>query len=307
MTLRHFLDLSEPVAELRTILDAAHAIKAARKGKPQGALDQPGGLANRQIALIFEFPSTRTRVSFQAGIHQQGGASLVINKAELQLGRGETIADTARVLSRYVDGIVLRAERDRTLREMASAASVPVVNGLTDVGHPCQIMADIMTYEENRGSITGKRVAWIGDTNNVARSWIEAAAKFKFALTLAAPISFQPTPISLARARESGAQLSIVTDAASAVREADVIVTDTWVSMAHANRNERVDAFRAFQVNEALMSQAAPNAVFLHCLPAHRGEEVTDGVLDGPQSLAWDEAENRMHAQKAILRWCLGV
>ncbi len=245
-------------------------------------------------------------MSFQVGIHQLGGESLCLSKAELQLGRGETIADTARVLSRYVDAIMLRTDDDKKLVELAQHATVPVINGLTDKGHPCQVMADIMTFEEHKGPIAGKLVAWVGDCNNVARSWIEATVIFGFRLRVAAPEGYRPPADIIGHARKAGATIEIVPNAAQAVTGADAVSTDAWASMNHTDRDQRVKAFAPFQVNEALMAKA-PNAVFLHCLPAHRGEEVTDGVLDGPQSIAWDEAENRLHVQKAILRWCLGV
>jgi ornithine carbamoyltransferase len=308
MSVRHFLNISDhPAAELRAMLDAAVAMKRSRAGQPRGALDANAPLKGRVIALVFEQPSTRTRVSFQVGVHQLGGESLTLSKAELHLGRGETVADTARVLSRYVDCIILRTDDARKLEELSRHASVPVINGLTDKGHPCQLMADIMTFEEHQGPIAGKLVAWVGDTNNVALSWIEAAAHFRFRLRLAAPEGFRPPPEVLARARDEGAKIEVAPDAAVAVAGADAVATDAWVSMTHTDREPRLKAFAPYRVDEALMRKAAPDAVFLHCLPAHRGEEVTDAVLDGPQSIVWDEAENRLHAQKAILRWCLAV
>ena len=288
------------------MLDAAAEMKRARAGLPRGLPDEARALDGRVVALVFEQPSTRTRISFQVGIHQLGGTSLTLSKQELQLGRGETIADTARVLSRYVDAIMLRTDDHAKLLELAKHATIPVVNGLTDKGHPCQVMADIMTLEAHAGAIEGKRVAWVGDTNNVARSWIEAAAKFRFTLRLAAPEGYRPAPDVIGRARKAGATIEIVPSAAAAVAGADAVATDAWVSMNHTDREARLKAFVPYQVNEALMAKA-PGAVFLHCLPARRGEEVSDGVLDGPQSLAWDEAENRLHVQKAILRWCFGL
>lgn len=307
MSSRHFLHLADhSAAELRAILDASAAMKRARAGLPRGTPDKARSLDGRVVALVFEQPSTRTRVSFQVGVHQLGGTCLTLSKQELHLGRGETIADTARVLSRYVDAIMLRTDDHAKLLELAKHASVPVINGLTDKGHPCQVMADIMTLEEHAGAIEGKCVAWVGDTNNVAQSWIEAAAKFRFTLRLAAPEGYRPAPEAIGRARKAGAAIEIVPNAAAAVAGADVVSTDAWVSMTHQDREARLKAFAPYQVNEALMAKA-PGAVFLHCLPAHRGEEVTDGVLDGAQSLAWDEAENRLHVQKAILRWSLGV
>jgi ornithine carbamoyltransferase len=303
---RHFLNLADHSAsELRAMLTAASAMKRAREGRPRGARDDGAALAGRIIALVFEQPSTRTRVSFQVGISQLGGESLTLGKAELHLGRGETIADTARVLSRYVDLIMLRTDDHAKLLELCAHASVPVVNGLTDKGHPCQVMADIMTFEEHKGAIEGKLIAWVGDTNNVALSWIEAAARFTFRLRIAAPEGYRPPPDIIGRARKGGATIEILASAAAAVAGADAVATDAWVSMNHSDREARLKAFAPYRVDEALMAKAGPQAAFLHCLPAHRGEEVTDGVLDGPQSLAWDEAENRLHVQKAILRWCL--
>jgi ornithine carbamoyltransferase len=304
---RHFLNLADHSAsELRAMLTAASAMKRAREGLPRGTADADPTLAGRIIALVFEQPSTRTRVSFQVGIRQLGGESLSLGKAELHLGRGETIADTARVLSRYVDLIMLRTDDHAKLLELSRHASVPVINGLTDQGHPCQVMADILTFEEHEGPIEGKLIAWVGDTNNVALSWIEAAARFAFRLRLASPEPYRPPEDVLARARAQGAQIEWMASAAAAVAGADAVATDAWVSMNHNDREARLKAFAPYRVDEALMARA-PEAVFLHCLPAHRGEEVSDGVLDGPQSLAWDEAENRLHVQKAILRWCLGV
>lgn len=309
MSFRHFINIRDhSLPELRSMLDQAAAMKRARAGQPKGALDAEAPLKGRMIALVFEQPSTRTRVSFQVGIHQLGGESLCVTKTELHLGRGETIADTARVLSRYVDGIMLRTDDAKKLDELAAHATVPVINGLTDKGHPCQIMADIMTFEEAKGPIAGKLVAWVGDTNNVALSWIEACVTFRFRLRIAAPDGYRPAHDVIGHARKAGAAIEIVPSAAAAVAGADAVSTDAWVSMNHSERERdaRLKAFAPYRVDEALMAKA-PGAVFLHCLPAHRGEEVTDGVLDGPQSLAWDEAENRLHVQKAILRWCFGV
>jgi ornithine carbamoyltransferase len=306
--MRHFLgfaDLSS--ADLRALLVSARDMKAARAGLPKGAPDKEAPLAGRVTALVFEQPSTRTRVSFDIAMRQLGGGSLTLNKGDLQLGRGETIADTARVLSRYVDMIMVRTDDEKKLLEMAGAASVPVINGLTDKGHPCQILADLLTLDEHFGEIDGRTVAWIGDANNMALSWIEAAEKLPFAFRMATPKSHQFPAALVEAARRRGGKIEIFENPSQAVQGADCVTTDAWASMNHADRAARVKAFQAYQVDEALMKRAKPDAVFLHCLPAHRGEEVTDAVLDGPQSLAWDEAENRLHAQKAILRWCLEV
>jgi ornithine carbamoyltransferase len=264
-------------------------------------------LEGRALALIFEKPSTRTRVSFEVAMRRLGGEVVVLSAKEMQLGRGETVADTARVLSRYVDAIMLRTDSAAKLAELASAATVPVINGLTDMSHPCQLMADIMTFEEHRGPIRGRTVAWCGDGNNVARSWIHAAARFGFTLRIATPEALRPPPDILAWAEAEGAVIELTESPEEAVAGADAVVTDTWVSMNDAPGTNRHNLLRPFQVNEALMAKAAPGAVFMHCLPAHRGEEVTDGVLDGPQSVVFDEAENRMHAQAGVLAWCLGA
>jgi ornithine carbamoyltransferase len=299
---RHFLDLADlSEAELRRMLSLGGAFKAR-----EGALAEKP-LAGRTLALIFEKPSTRTRVSFEVAMRRLGGDVVVLSAKEMQLGRGETVADTARVLSRYVDAIMLRTDSASKLNELASAATVPVINGLTDMSHPCQLMADIMTFEEHRGPIRGRTVAWCGDGNNVARSWIHAAARFGFTLRLGTPASLRPPEEILAWAAREGARIELTDSPAEAVSGADAVVTDTWVSMNDAPGTNRHNLLRPFQVNEALMEKAAPGAIFLHCLPAHRGEEVTDGVLDGPQSVVFDEAENRMHAQAGVLAWCLGV
>jgi ornithine carbamoyltransferase len=299
---RHFLDLADlPEAELRRMLELGMAFK---KGK--GIVAQRP-LEGRALALIFEKPSTRTRVSFEVAMRRLGGDVVVLSAKEMQLGRGETVADTARVLSRYVDAIMLRTDSEAKLHELASAATVPVINGLTDMSHPCQLMADIMTFEEHRGSIRGRTVAWCGDGNNVARSWIHAAARFGFTLRLGTPASLRPPEEIIAWAAREGARIELTDDPAEAVAGADAVVTDTWVSMNDAPGTNRHNLLRPFQVNEALMEKAAPGAIFMHCLPAHRGEEVTDAVLDGPQSVVFDEAENRMHAQAGILAWCLGA
>ena len=299
---RHFVDLHLVGAEaLREMIDTGRRLKAK---DPRGDREKP--LAGRHLAMIFEKPSTRTRVSFEVAMRQLGGEALMLTGSELQLGRGETIADTARVLSRYVDAIMIRTFEADRLMEMAAAASVPVVNGLTDSSHPCQLLADVMTFEEHRGTIGGKIVAWCGDGNNVARSWIRAAACFDFELRMACPEELQPPADLIAWAAGQGARITVGNDADSMVRGADCVVTDTWVSMGDKEAPSRHNLLRPYQVNERLMRIAKPTAVFMHCLPAHRGEEVTDAVIDGPHSVVWDEAENRLHSQKGILLWCLG-
>ncbi len=298
---KHFLDLHKVDRnDLRGIIDAS--VKVKKNGFAKGA-DKP--LAGKTLAMIFEKPSTRTRVSFEVGMRQLGGDVVMLSGREIQLGRGETIADTARVLSRYVDAIMIRTWGEERLNEMADAATVPVINGLTDNSHPCQLMADVMTFEEHNGNISGKAVAWTGDGNNVARSWIRAAAQFDFELRLACPEDLQPPADLLAWANGQGARVSVSNDPDSVVRDADCVVTDTWVSMGDKEAPSRHNLLRPYQVNDRLMSLAKPEAVFMHCLPAHRGEEVTDSVIDGPQSVVFDEAENRLHAQKGILLWCL--
>ena len=306
----HFLDINKTdPAQLRGMIDQAAAMKRARADRPKGALDDDQPLAGRMVALIFEKPSTRTRVSFDVGVRQMGGQTMVLTGSEMQLGHGETIADTARVLSRYVDLIMLRTYEEDVLLEMAEHATVPVINGLTNRTHPCQIMADIQTYEEHRGHIAGKKVVWCGDGNNVFASFAHAAGQFGFDLTFSGPEPLDPERVFLEEARAKGVAVEIIRDPARAVAGADLVVTDTWVSMhdSQTTRERRHNQLRPYQVNAALMAQAKPDALFMHCLPAHRNEEVTDAVMDGPQSVVFDEAENRLHAQKAILRWCLGL
>jgi ornithine carbamoyltransferase len=306
----HFLDIHTTEASaLRGMLDAAQAMKSARGGRPKGAPDDDQPLAGRIVALIFEKPSTRTRVSFDVGIRQMGGQTMVLSGREMQLGHGETIADTARVLSRYVDLIMIRTFEEATLHEMAEHASVPVINGLTNRTHPCQIMADVMTYEEHRGPIAGRKVVWCGDGNNVCASFLHAAGQFGFDFTFTGPQTLDPEPVWIDFARARGARVAIERDPDRAVAGADLVVTDTWVSMhdPESARERRHNQLRPYQVTEALMARAAPDALFMHCLPAHRNDEATSGVMDGPHSVIFDEAENRLHAQKAILRWCLGV
>jgi ornithine carbamoyltransferase len=305
MSPKHFLDLSDFNAdEIRTVLDKAKAIKAARK---KGELARERPLVGKTLAMIFDKPSTRTRVSFDVGMRELGGETIMLTGAEMQLGRGETIGDTARVLSRYVDAIMIRMLDHDAVKELAEFATVPVINGLTKDSHPCQIMADVMTFEEHRGPITGKTVAWTGDSNNVLASWIHAAAKLDFRLKIATPEQLAPTAGQLAWARREGARVSLTNDPFDAVEGADAVVTDCWVSMGDEDAGKRHNLLAPYQVNGKLMRHANKNAVFMHCLPAHRGEEVTDEVMDGPQSVVFDEAENRLHAQKGVLAWALGA
>ena len=306
---RHFLELDDlPAADLRRIIDAARQRKEARKGLPKGTPDADAPLAGHTLAMVFEKPSTRTRTSFDMAIRQLGGSSMVMNSADLQLGRGETIADTARVLSGYVDAIMLRTFDPQKLTELAENASVPVINGLTDRSHPCQILADLMTFEEVKGPLKGAKIAWTGDGNNVAATFVQAAAAFGFELAIACPDSLRPNEDILNEAKQRGAKVLVTANAASAASDADCIVTDTWLSMNDPEgvRQARHNLLRPYQVDEALMAQAKPDAIFMHCLPAHREEEATAAVMDGPQSVIFDEAENRLHAQKAILLWCFG-
>lgn len=305
--IQHFLDLDRiGGTEIRRILDAAHQRKALRAGDwPKGRADNDKILDGHVLALIFEKPSTRTRVSFDITMRQLGGGVLLLDGQGTQLGRGETVADTARVLSRYVDAIMLRTTSPAKLEELARYSAVPVINGLTDASHPCQIIADILTVEEKLGPISNLRAAWIGDGNNVAASWIHAAVRLGFPLTLACPTELAPADKILSWAKTEGGEIRIVRSADEAVKDAQIVITDCWVSMGF-EEGDRHRILQPYQVNEALMEKAAPGAIFLHCLPAHRGEEVTPGVIDGPQSVVFDEAQNRVHAQKAILAWCLG-
>lgn len=306
----HFLDIhTTPGDDLRHMLDQAAEMKSARGDRPRGAPDDDQPLKDRMVALIFEKPSTRTRVSFDVGARQMGAQTMLLTGSDMQLGHGETIADTARVLSRYVDLIMIRTFGEDILQEMAEHASVPVINGLTDKSHPCQIMADVMTFEEHRGPIKGKQVTWMGDGNNVAQSFLHAAASFGFDFTFCGPASLDPDEGLMGAARKTGSEVRIERDPAKAVADADLVVTDTWVSMgdAESSRQRRHNLLRPYQVNETLMQAAPDAALVMHCLPAHRGEEITSAVLDGPQSVVFDEAENRLHAQKAIMRWCLDV
>ncbi|EFL89824.1 ornithine carbamoyltransferase [Ahrensia sp. R2A130] len=299
---KHFLDLAAvDGGELRSILDGAVAMKTATK---QGASPRP--LEGKVLAMIFDKPSTRTRVSFDVGMRQLGGETIILDGASSQLGRGETVADTARVLSRYVDAIMIRTTSHDRLLELAQHATVPVINGLTDETHPCQIMADVMTYEEHRGPIAGKTWAWTGDGNNVLHSMLEASARFGFRLRAATPAKHGPMERYVNWAEVEGGNVTMLRDAEDAVKNADCVVTDTWESMGMEDESGGHNTFAPYQVNADLMAKAAPDALFMHCLPAHRGEEVTDEVMDGPQSVVFDEAENRLHAQKGILAWCLG-
>ncbi len=306
----HFLDIHKTApADLRLMIDTANAMKQARNGRPRGAPDDDAPLAGHMVALIFEKPSTRTRVSFDVGVRQMGGETMVLSGTDMQLGHGETIADTARVLSRYVDLIMIRTFDESVLLEMAEYADVPVINGLTDRTHPCQIMADVLTYEEHRGSIAGKKVVWSGDGNNVCASFLHAAAQFGFDLTFTGPAQLDPEAEFVGLARKAGSAIEIERDPVKAVAGADLVVTDTWVSMhdSQSTKERRHNMLRPYQVNETLMAHAKPDALFMHCLPAHREDEATSAVMDGPNSVIWDEAENRLHAQKAVMRWCLGV
>ncbi len=295
---RHFLDIDRyETAELRSILDLGSAYKNGRHDRP---------LEGKTLAMIFEKPSTRTRVSFEVAMRQLGGDAIILGTADSQLGRGETIADTARVLSRYVDAIMIRTNHAEKLDDLARYATVPVINGLTDSSHPCQIMADVMTLQEKKGPIADAVVAWSGDGNNVAVSWIHAAIRFGFELRLACPEALPPPAPVIDWARREGGRVTLTTEPEAAVAGADCVVTDTWVSMGAEASVNRHNLLAPYRVDERLMAMAKPDAIFMHCLPAKRGEEVTAGVIDGPQSVVWDEAENRLHVQKGILAWCLG-
>ena len=300
---RHFLDLIDvPAADLRAMIASARAMKAD-KASSGGRAERP--LAGKTLAMIFERPSTRTRVSFEVAMRQLGGDVILLTAEEMQLGRGETLADTARVLSRYIDAIMIRTLDPAAVAELARHATVPVINGLTRRSHPCQVLADVMTFEEHRGPIRGRTVAWSGDANNVLTSWMHAAERFEFQLRVASPPELAPKKPLLDWIKSSGAAISVGSDPDEAVKGADCVVTDTWVSMGDRNGARRHNLLKRYQVNARLMARAKPDAIFMHCLPAHRGEEVTDEVMDGPQSVVFDEAENRLHAQKGILAWCL--
>ncbi len=304
---KHFLNLSDAGSDaVAAILSDAIARKQARTGYPKGKADNDAPLEGRVLAMVFEKNSTRTRVSFDIAMRQLRGSAVILDAGTTQLGRGETIADTARVLSRMADAIMLRTDDHAKVEELASFASVPVINGLTDLSHPCQIMADLMTIIEHGKALPGLEVAWLGDGNNVLNSIVEAAGLMKFNVRIGVPKGYESDASFIERAKASGASISVTRDAAEAVRDADVVVTDTWISMGQDHAQEKLAAMQPYQVNEALMAHAKSDAIFLHCLPAHRNEEVTDAVIDGPRSVVWDEAENRIHAQKSVLRWVFG-
>lgn len=302
---RHFLDLCDfSRAELRAMLNAGRDMKARRR-TPAAEADKP--LAGKVIAMVFEQPSLRTRMSFDVGIRDLGGESIMVSGKEIELGEREAIADTARVLSRFVDAIMIRMLGHDQLLELAEHATVPVINGLTKRSHPCQVMADLLTFEERKGDIAGRTVAWTGDFNNVLASWMHAAARFDFRLNVATPAELGPNADILAWAKREGADIRVGDDPEEAVAGVDAVITDSWVSMGDSDWERRHNLLKPYQVNAALMKRAAPDAIFLHCLPAHRGEEVTDEIIDGPQSAVFDEAENRLHAQKGVLAWCFGA
>jgi ornithine carbamoyltransferase len=305
MSARHFLDLTDFSGDqLRRVLAASANLKARRR-KGERPRERP--LAGKVLAMVFDKPSTRTRVSFDVAMRELGGETIMLTGAEMQLGRGETIADTARVLSRYVDAIMIRILDHEMMLELAANATVPVINGLTKRSHPCQVMADVLTFQEHRGPIKGRKVTWTGDSNNVLASWIHAAARFDFRLAIATPPELKPRPELLSWAKAEGADVVATRDPFEAVEGADAVVTDCWVSMGDEDEGRRHNLLKRYQVNAKLMAAAGPDALFMHCLPAHRGEEVTDEVMDGPNSVVFDEAENRLHAQKGILAWCLGA
>jgi ornithine carbamoyltransferase len=304
---RDFLNLSDAGGEaIAAMINDAIDRKAARADFPKGKADADAPLAGHMLAMIFEKNSTRTRTSFEMAIKQLGGASIFMAAEQMQLGRGETVADTARVLSRYVDAIMIRTDDHAKIEELAHYADVPVINGLTDLSHPCQIVADLLTIVEHGKALPGLELAWLGDGNNVLNSIVEAAGLMKFNVRIAVPLGYESDSRFIDAAQAAGAQVTLFRDAAQAAAGADIIVTDTWVSMGQSDSGEKLAAMMPFQVNDALMAAAKPDAKFLHCLPAHRGEEVTDSVLEGAQSLIWDEAENRLHAQKSVLLWCFG-
>ena len=304
---RHFLNLADAGGDaLAGMLNDALTRKAARAGLPKGAADADAPLAGHVLAMVFEKNSTRTRVSFDVAMRQLGGSAIVLDAGTTQLGRGESIADTARVLSRMADAIMLRTDDHAKIEELARYADVPVINGLTDDSHPCQIVADLLTLLERGKALPGLELAWLGDGNNVLNSLIEAAGLMRFNIRAGVPQGYEPDAGFIERAQAQGATITLTRNAAEAAAGADVVVTDTWVSMGQDHAHNKLAAMAPFQVNPALMAAAKPDAAFLHCLPAHRGEEVTDAVIDGPQSAVWDEAENRIHAQKSVLRWAFG-
>jgi ornithine carbamoyltransferase len=308
MTIRHFLDLSDAgAAAIAAMLGDAVARTAARAGLPKGMADPDRPLEGRTLAMIFEKNSTRTRVSFDMAMRQLGGTTIVMDAGTTQLGRGETVADTARVLSRMVDAVMIRTDDHAKIVEMARHATVPVINGLTDASHPCQVMADMQTVIERRGSLAGSKWAWLGDGNNVLHSIIEAGSLMGFEVVAACPEGYDPDDAVIGTATNRGGKVQLIRDAGEAVAGADIVVTDTWISMGQKHAEAKLAAMMPYQVTTVLMATAKPNATFLHCLPAHRGEEVVDAVIDGPQSAIWDEAENRLHAQKSVLLWCFGM
>jgi len=305
---RSFIHLwSLDAADLRAILKDAHRRKAARLGWPKGRVDADAPARDRTLAMVFQKNSTRTWFSFDAAIRQLGGHSIISTDADMQLGRGETIADTAKVLSRMVDAIMIRANRHEDVQALADNASVPVINGLSDAGHPCQILTDLMTFEEHRGSLEGKTLAWVGDGNNVCASFIQAAPKFGYKLMIGCPDAYAPDRLDLSRAADQQGRIEVTDDPRKAVAGADLVIADTWVSMGDKDAEARLATLEPYRVDAPLMTLAASNALFMHCLPAHRGEEVSADVIDGPSSVVWDEAENRIHAQKSILAWCFGA
>jgi len=304
---QHFLSLADiPASELRNILEEARRIKAARAGHPKGQIDADAPFTGQTLALIFEKSSTRTRFSFDMAMRQLGGGSITATSNDMQLGRGETVEDTAKVLSRFVDGIMLRANSHDTLTALARNSDVPVINGLTDYNHPCQIMADLQTLEERGGDLSDMSLTWVGDGNNVTVSFINAAAKFGFTLRISTPPAYAVSGQIIEAARVAGAKIELIENPLAACENTDVVIADTFVSMGDKDAGKRLSDLMSHQVTDALMSAAAQNAIFLHCLPAHRGEEVAATVIDGPQSAVFDEAENRLHAQKAVIRWCFG-
>jgi ornithine carbamoyltransferase len=304
--IKHFRDLHElEKTDLRKIIDHGITVKNARTGLPKGMADEGRPLEGYTLAAIFEKSSTRTRVSFDMAMRQLGGDTIVLNSNDMQLGRGETVADTAQVLSRYVDAIMIRTNDHAKLDDLANNATIPIINGLTDFSHPCQLMADVMTFEEHKGSIKDKVITWSGDGNNMVTSWIHAAGQFDFEFRIACPEDLSPDPLALDWAKQVGANVHVTSSPEEAAKGADCVVADCWVSMGDDASN-RHNLLTPYRVDEALMAKAASDAIFMHCLPAHRGEEVVETVIDGPQSVVFDEAENRLHAQKAILSWCLG-
>lgn len=306
VTPKHFLDIADlDSATLKALIAEARRRKEARKDLPKGSPDADAPLAGRVLAMIFDKHSTRTRISFDVGMRQLGGGTIMMTGSEMQLAREETIADTARVLSRYVDAVMIRLLDHEMVRDLADNATIPVINGLTKLSHPCQVMADVMTFEERFGSIKGKTIAWTGDANNVLASWVHAAGRLEFTLKVATPPELSPSQALRDWAKGAGADVHFGEDPDKAVKGAQCVISDAWVSMGDEDATKRHNMLKRYQVNERLMSRAAKDAVFMHCLPAHRGQEVTDEVIDGPQSVVFDEAENRLHAQKAVLLWCL--